>query len=536
MKKLIAIVLMLSAINAVAQVTVIKRAKLDGNNISSYFQNTGIFDQNTTNGNMAGFEWPKGSGRTANFTAGLFIVGYVNGEIRNASASYKGEYFPGCIKNGFYYTDSTFVIYKVSRGDNANNNQYWMNWGRMVPYGAPFIDVNNDGIYEPLIDTPGVRNASQTIFMCLTDAIASMHSPGEGIGGGTLPMFAEMHLTAWCYDSPDLSDVQFMKWEITNKGSYSWEKASIGFFADPDLGDASDDYSACDTTLNMMICYNGDNMDGNGSPPSYGINPPAFGIKYLRSSYNRWISPEKYLGLTSNITLYQGGALPCIYNDAYSYEAFRLLHGFKKDSSSVWDPTYSPYRKTKFCFPGDPESNSGWTNAKGYLYGCADTNFTLGMYANDVRCVMGSGGYDFKVSPYETQIIVAVQMIAQGTSNLNSVTKVKQLAANVQNLYDYNFPVIINNNSEPGSYMLYQNYPNPFNATTSIHFAISKSSSVKILIYDLMGRELQTFVDEKLSAGIYARNFNGAGLSSGVYYYRLIVNGYSDTKKMLLLK
>lgn len=88
----------------------------------------------------------------------------------------------------------------------------------------------------------------------------------------------------------------------------------------------------------------------------------------------------------------------------------------------------------------------------------------------------------------------------------------------------------------PFQYTLYQNFPNPFNPTTFIVFAISKTSSTKILIYDERGREIYTLVDEILPAGFYTQKFDGTGFPSGVYFYKLIVNGLSETKKMLLLK
>lgn len=93
----------------------------------------------------------------------------------------------------------------------------------------------------------------------------------------------------------------------------------------------------------------------------------------------------------------------------------------------------------------------------------------------------------------------------------------------------------------PMQFSLEQNYPNPFNPTTFIHFAIFsegsiRTASVKILIYDYLGREVQTFVDEKFVQGTYQRTFDGTGFPSGVYFYKLIVNGESETKRMLLLK
>lgn len=84
--------------------------------------------------------------------------------------------------------------------------------------------------------------------------------------------------------------------------------------------------------------------------------------------------------------------------------------------------------------------------------------------------------------------------------------------------------------------MLYQNIPNPFNPKTSIAFELYETSSVKVLIYDETGREIYKLVDEILPAGYFNRKFDGAGFPSGVYFYKLIANGQSETKKMLLLK
>jgi hypothetical protein len=88
----------------------------------------------------------------------------------------------------------------------------------------------------------------------------------------------------------------------------------------------------------------------------------------------------------------------------------------------------------------------------------------------------------------------------------------------------------------PKAFSLSQNYPNPFNPTTNIKFNVSKLSGVRIVVYDVMGREVQTLVNEKLQPGTYESSFDGSRLTSGVYFYKLITEGYSETKKMLMLK
>ena len=88
----------------------------------------------------------------------------------------------------------------------------------------------------------------------------------------------------------------------------------------------------------------------------------------------------------------------------------------------------------------------------------------------------------------------------------------------------------------PNEYKLSQNYPNPFNPVTKINFALPKSGLVTMMVYDILGREVARLVNETKQAGSYSVDFNASNLTSGVYFYRLEVNGYVDTKKMTLIK
>lgn len=88
----------------------------------------------------------------------------------------------------------------------------------------------------------------------------------------------------------------------------------------------------------------------------------------------------------------------------------------------------------------------------------------------------------------------------------------------------------------PGTYRLYQNYPNPFNPSTVIKFDISKTENVKLVVYDILGRTVQTLVDNNLAPGNYSIPFSNRGLASGVYFYQLTAGNYRDIKKMVLIK
>ncbi len=89
----------------------------------------------------------------------------------------------------------------------------------------------------------------------------------------------------------------------------------------------------------------------------------------------------------------------------------------------------------------------------------------------------------------------------------------------------------------PQSFKLEQNYPNPFNSITNFKFQILNSGNIKIIIYDLSGKEITTLVNERLQAGTYQQRFDAGSLSSGVYFYALLADGKRvDTKKMVLVK
>jgi hypothetical protein len=88
----------------------------------------------------------------------------------------------------------------------------------------------------------------------------------------------------------------------------------------------------------------------------------------------------------------------------------------------------------------------------------------------------------------------------------------------------------------PSGFALEQNYPNPFNPTTTISYQLAASSDVILKVYDMLGREVASLVNEKQNAGTHLIRFDGSNLPSGTYFYRLHCGSYAATKKLLLLK
>jgi hypothetical protein len=88
----------------------------------------------------------------------------------------------------------------------------------------------------------------------------------------------------------------------------------------------------------------------------------------------------------------------------------------------------------------------------------------------------------------------------------------------------------------PTQYALEQNYPNPFNPSTTIEFEIPRPSRVRLIVYDLLGKEVVRLVDSEMAAIRASIRFDASGIPSGVYFYRLTADGYSRTRKLIVLK
>lgn len=111
-------------------------------------------------------------------------------------------------------------------------------------------------------------------------------------------------------------------------------------------------------------------------------------------------------------------------------------------------------------------------------------------------------------------------------TNMNSVEAKYNLITNIDE----------NSTAVPSAYELKQNYPNPFNPSTKIKFALPQAEFVSVKVYDVLGNEVATLVNQELSSGSYEIQFNANSLSSGVYFYKLITSNYTETKKMNLIK
>lgn len=146
--------------------------------------------------------------------------------------------------------------------------------------------------------------------------------------------------------------------------------------------------------------------------------------------------------------------------------------------------------------------------------------------------VISSGGDKSSSSSFILSSTVGEPFIGKSINTTNQL--------NIGFWYVYKQSTLTNLENEdetiPTVFKLEQNYPNPFNPSTIIKFAVPERSSVLIKIYDILGGEVITLVNEEMESGWYRREFNASGYSTGVYIYRMQAGNYVSTKKMILIK
>ncbi len=433
-------------------------SKMNINNVSTSIYNTGRADLSSTGD--SGFEFPKLSGKTLVYESGLLWGGKVNGEIRSGGSSFYTGLRPGKIlANGKpdnttlpsvrafrvrpdYKTGDLLTEVKDENKDRQTiYNQYEKDWNEWpASSGAPFKDVNGNGVYEPSVDIPGVPNADQTIWF-VTNDLDSIQTKKLY---GSLPMGIEMQTTVWAYKNVEpLNNMIFKRYLVINKSSTKFEDMYFGLWSDPDVGgDAGDDLVGCDTLLNLDFCYNGDDSD-----PSYGAYIPSvgfcllqgpiipggvndkakFGGKQVYGKKNLTMTALGYFGKSGSIARdatignYEKGTLQ-IYN---------MLQGKLNEGASVPDPFTGG--TTKFPFSGDPVLRTGFLGGVTYPNGWSDVKY-------DHRMMLCSG--PFNMAAGDTQEVIFAQIAAGGDpgfSRFASISILKKSVSFAQKLYKENF-------------------------------------------------------------------------------------------------
>ena len=333
---------------------------LDINNVRAicYSYGTGWFIEN------AEYEIPKGSKKTSLFSFALWIGGIdINNNLKLAAYRYgQGTGNPSHVKNDYWpgplTVDGTAAIdaetcaqydrlFPISRVEVQEFLAWWDNKAEYpnytIPksitdwpahgnkskgqafYLAPFMDVNGDGVYDPLqgdypyydfanklcpknlkpgelisrakiknggaADTMGilvdqVLKGDQTFWSVYNDK-GNYHSETTGE-----PIGMEIRAQYFAFATNDeINNMTFYSYELINRSTYTLTNTYFSQWVDPDLGYANDDYVGCDVNRGLGYCYNGTPIDGTGQTWAYGAHPPAVGIDFFQGPY---MDPDGY--------------------------------------------------------------------------------------------------------------------------------------------------------------------------------------------------------------------------------------------------
>src|ERR1035437_2940473 len=448
---------------------------LDINLISTIFYNNGIGDISPLG--TAGLFYPQGSGKTAVFTSGLLWGGQITGDQypRVGGTAYRTGLQPGAILSNGLADDPTLAKYRIYRvrpdfnpnsqadltaeAKNENTSaaalsaQYLLDWNEWpAALGAPYTDVNGDGVYDPTVDIPGVPGADQTVWFIAND----MDPAQATYPYGALPIGIELQATYWAYNQTGaLGSMYFKKYRLVNKGSQHNTVNNMYFsmFADVDLGDAGDDFVGVDTVLSLQYCYNAQAVDAVYAP----LPPPVTGFDFFQGPLVKGVAGQDVnkngvddaldygifngkkvgpglINLPMTAAYYFANGDPNIgdppqgdiQGSVQFYNFFQGKYGIS--GAPFIDPTTG--KVTTFALNGDPVTGKGWLDG-------------LQLPPGDRR--QGSASGPFTLAPGDTQEVVVAEMVAgaiPGVDRISAISLCKYYDAQAQLAYDnfFNLP------------------------------------------------------------------------------------------------
>lgn len=447
---------------------------LDYNNTRAYVGNGGIF-LNNTGSFLGGFEYPLNSDNNLVYSSAFWFGGEdINGQLKLSAQMYQPgvDLFKGAITNdGAATAPSTpFAgeLYIVTKGQIDYHIVNYMNVGYVVPnsfidwpahgdvgqnlayYLAPFVDTNNDGVYNPeLGDYPEIRG-DKAIYLIMNDK-ANIHS-----GSGGDPIGIECHFMFYQYASNGyLGNTTFVNMKLINRGTQTLYGFRTGLFVDPDIGYFDDDFVGCDSTRSLMYSYNADNLDDD-----YGANPPAVGVVNLNDDMS-------VFG-----TFAPGGS----WDPTFAIDYWKYMNGLWLDASpfTLGGNGYGGTIPTKYLYSGNPNDNTAWSEV------------SVGNPAGDRRMYMTTA--PITLLPFQ-EICYDFAFVAAGGGN--NLENVDALIADADSLIAFfnaqNFACYI-----PGQLNVEDNYqgdeitvyPNP----AQEYFYVSAQGEFDVAIYSLDGK------------------------------------------------
>lgn len=389
----------------------------------------------------SGFYWPGGENATlsAIYEDGLIWGAKVDTQIRVNGSVYRHGLQAGKILPNGEADDPNlgkYRIYKIRKGweslpPGPRRDTYEKDYHEWpIEDGAPYL-FDKDGNKVP--DFVG-----DEVLWCVSN---DMDQSRSTYTYGTLPMGLEQQMTVFGFNrSGDLGDMVFKKYKLINKGNLTLREVYLAYWSDTDLGDASDDYTGCDTTLKLGYTYNGDNNDEN----YYGTTPPAVGYVFFQGPIVKsastdsakflsvWRHGYKNLPMTGFSFYINMSGTRFIDPDQGVAAGSIQFYNYMTGKNYYGEPFINPWSgaNTNIILSGDPVAGKGWYEGPSGWPGGA-------VPPEDRRHLMSSGS--FNMAPGDTQEVVIGIVIARGSNNLNSITELKKKTKIAQTAYDKDF-------------------------------------------------------------------------------------------------
>jgi hypothetical protein len=315
--------------------------------------------------------------------------------------------------------------------------QYWTDWEEWpAQKGAPYQDVDSNGVYDPTIDIPGIPGADQTIWYVANDL-----GPNARVYGAP-SIGLEMQMTLWAYSSELFNSVIFKRVRLIYKGTPTTQTNAnisdmfITQWSDPDLGSSGDDFAGCDTTLGLGYVYQSSPTD-----PSYlerfGLPPPASGYDFMQGvivpgaptdtaifNFQR-IPGRRNLPMTTFSFFAAGSARsdPDLGSYSGTLQWYNLMRGCEPRPEH---PSCAPFlnhlnQPTRFELSGDPVTGTGDIDGRRFSPG-------------DRRLLLATG--PFTMNRGDTQEVVVASVYGLGGNNLSSISVMKNNDQFAQLAYD----------------------------------------------------------------------------------------------------
>lgn len=371
---------------------------------------------------------------------------------------------------------------------------------------APFIDINTDGIYNPIDgDFPCIKG-DKAIFYVINDK--GTHEVSNG-----LPIEAEIHVMNYAYKTTDiLNTTSFYDISVINRSSSNYTDYYLGLFVDNDLGCFNNDYVGCQPSKNMSIFYNGFAIDQTCQSRGYNNNLPIVGVKMLHTPLNNLGAQVgmSSFGYFNNINSTYG-------DPVNSAQIDNKLKGKWNDGTDYTQNGlgYSGTISTKFVYPGNPSDALQWSECYNQVSG---RNVPA-----DRRFIMSSGPYAFPSGQKLDFSYAVISKFLDSTqfSNPNYDSTINPAADSIQAFYDVTSSFCNGGVASIASLPIVQKatvYPNPL-IGSQIHLVIANDIPVgkyDLVVSDVSGKIIyHDFIE--VSGTTIDIDLNSQKLSNGFY-------------------